>query len=275
MPIYNETFWTPKALEGRDLAAELALALEKMRAAHYDAESCRMDYAALAASQAFSGFALVARALARFDLAALASPAAQKAFWMNAHNALVLHAVVGGKVSGSVRNAGDFFADSRYAVGGHVLSLDDIAHGILRGNAMKYRATRAPFDGTDPRRLLAMIQPDARIHFGLYAASEGSPPLRIFRPADVDAKLESSGVYLVRRFVRPERGGSVLAVPRLFRWYGADFGGEERIVRFIAECVNLPELQGKLRADAARTRLKFLDYDWALNELRAALRPPP
>jgi len=269
MPICNESFWTPKSLEGRDLALELAQSLERIRAAHYDGDSCRMAYARLASSREFTDLALVARALPKFDLATLTTPAAQKAFWLNAHNALVLHAVLAGKVSGSVRDVKDFFEDSRYRIGGHVLSLDDIAHGILRGNAMKHRAARAQFDAADPRRLLAMIQPDARIHFGLYAASECSPPLRIFRPGDVDAKLESSGVYFVRRFVRYEASGAVLAVPQLFQWYGADFGGEERIVRFIAECVNIPELQATLRAGAGRTRLVFLDDDWSLNKLSA------
>jgi hypothetical protein len=269
MPIYNDTFWTPKSLEGRDLAAELALSLERLRAAHYDAQTCRVAYAPLAASQEFTDFALVTRALPKFDLATLTTPAAQKAFWLNAHNALVLHAVLAGKISGSVREAKDFFGESRYRIGGHTLSPDDIAHGILRGNAPKHGATRAQFDASDPRRLLAMVQPDARIHFGLYAASEGSPPLRIFRAADVDAKLESSGVYFARRFVRHERDGAVLGVPHLFLCYGADFGGEERIVRFIAECVDIPELQDKLRAGAARTKLKYLGYDWSLNELSA------
>jgi hypothetical protein len=275
MPIYNETFWSPRSLEGRDLAEGLARSLERIRAAHYDAESCRMAYSRLAASPEFTEFALLTRALSKYDLSALATPAAQKAFWLNAHNALALHAAVAGKVAGSVRDVDGFFEESRYRIGGHALSLDDIAHGILRGNAKKYRATGAQFGSDDPRRPLAMIQPDLRVHFGLYSPSAGSPPLRIYRPDDVDAKLESSGVHFVRRFVRAERNGKVLGVPPLFFCYAGDFGGEERIVRFIAECVSVPGLAQALRAGAAGTRLDILDHDWSLNDLSGALRPPP
>ncbi len=58
----------------------------------------------------------------------------KKAFFINLYNALVIHATVVLGVPRTSAGRGAFFSTSSYAVGGATYSLDDIEHGVLRGN---------------------------------------------------------------------------------------------------------------------------------------------
>lgn len=67
-----------------------------------------------------------------------------------------------------------------YNLGGHVFSLDEMEHGILRANAPHPSGKRLLPDEADPRLKLAMKELDFRIHFALNCGAKSCPPIRLF-----------------------------------------------------------------------------------------------
>src|SRR6185503_10244625 len=129
---------------------ELAQALEAAKAAHFDAHGAACDYAALGASPERARLAACLAALEGFDIRRAHIPS-QMAFWINVFNAAVLRDASELRRAASVREVEAFFERSRLTVGAHGYSLDDIQHGLLRGNVAKQGRSRPPMASGDPR----------------------------------------------------------------------------------------------------------------------------
>jgi hypothetical protein len=135
---------------------------------------------------------------------------------------------------------------------GEKRSLDDVEHGLLRG---------AP-DFAEPR-----------IHFAVNCASIGCPALRpeAFRHDALEAQYaDQTRRFLTDRTRNRVRSGR-LEVSRLFDWYAGDFKADEFALRpplgFLARHADLlsedPEERQRIRR--GEMRIRFTDYDWALN----------
>ena len=173
-----------------------------------------------------------------------ASAAERLAFAINAYNATVIARVLE-RYPGlrSVRDVEGFFDGLEQPVAGERLTLDAIERGV---------------------RTL-----DARVHFALVCGAASCPPLRAepYTAQALERQLEDQ----TRRFLADERNGlrydaraNVLWLSSLFRWYAADFGGDEpALLAWI-----LPRLPDGLARTirARRPALAYLDYDWGLND---------
>jgi hypothetical protein len=170
--------------------------------------------------------------------------AEQKAFWINAYNALTLASVLEKYPLKSVNY--DFsheekakgFWDRPYPVGGAEYSLNQIENVILRPHFS-----------------------DPRIHFAINCASLGCPPLqpRAFDASDLDTLLEDA----TRDFLNDRTKGVVwnsksrkLALSPIFQWYAEDFGA-------------IPDFIARYRPDIRdfNGKIAFLMYDWSLNDV--------
>jgi hypothetical protein len=235
----------------------LAQALEAVAAAHFDAAGTACDYAALAQSRERRELASCLAALEGFDSKRLSIPA-QTALWLNAYNACVL------------RDAGElggerFFERQRARIAGHAWSLDDIEHGLLRGNVPKYGALRAPMRKSDPRLAYMPITFDERVHFAMFSACRSSPPLRVLHGGRLDVELEAAARDYVRRTVRVKDEGARIKVPKIFLWYADDFGGESGVLEFVVARLDDASVEIIDRRQG-NVRLKYLEFDWALNQ---------
>jgi len=245
-------------------AAELEQSLAAARAAHFDAEGHACDYAALARSPERDRLGACLAALGSFDPRRVRIPA-QTAFWINVFNAVVVRDAAELAHAGSVPEVEGFFELVRLRVGGHAYSLDDIEHGLLRGNVPKFGRLRAPMERDDPRLAHMPLAFDERMHFALYSASRSSPPLRVFDAGRLDHQLEEATADYLRRAVRVEQDGAVVFLPRQFYWYAADFGGERDALEFaLARLDDEAAIDGVDRRQG-RVKLKYLDFDWSLN----------
>lgn len=165
-------------------AAALSTSLQKRMLAlmdeHLSEDGARVDYAALRVSAAFAEFCDAVGALQSLsvsDLGPNAPLAERKAFWINLYNVLVLHstAVLGAPATPDERSK--YFSGqsgAAYRVGGQRLSLDDIEHGVLRGNSPTVGGATL-FSVDDPRLPLSLPLPvDPRLH--LCARPHPPPP---------------------------------------------------------------------------------------------------
>jgi len=179
----------------------------------------------------------------------------QLAFLINAYNAHMIEKVLM-KYPG-IRSVWDFgkllgnpFKDRFFTLLGKPMSLDGIEHDTIRAPG---------------------VHDEPRIHFAVNCASIGCPMLR--EEAYVAERLDRQLEEQTRRFLsdrsrnRFDAAGGALEVSKIFDWYGKDFRGLETwLGARAAMLTDKPEEQALIRDGKARVR--FLEYDWALNDAR-------
>lgn len=236
---------------------QLAEALEALRAAHVDAAGA-CNFAAMIASREHGRLAAALASLGDFDPRRLRVPS-QTAFWLNLYNACVLRDALELEIEG-------FFGRSRARVAGFGWSLDEIEHGLLRGNASKAGSFGAPMKRADPRLAFMPVAYDERMHFATYSARRSSPPLRVYHGEALETELEDATEGYLRAHVRmkDEKYRVKLRLPMIFKWYAEDFGDERGVLEFVLARLDEEVAEIVDRRDG-RVKFMYLDYDSSLN----------
>ncbi|MFB6247569.1 MAG: DUF547 domain-containing protein [Salinibacter sp.] len=227
--------------------------------ARYVDEQGRVDYARLR-QHADTTLTPYLRRLAATNPARL-SRDARLAFWINAYNALALKlildhypvetiwATTAGPAKPSKKNSP--FQMEVGAVADTVRTLDEIEHRIIRER----------FD-------------EPRIHFAVVCAAVSCPPLR--REAYTGPRLDAQLDDQARTFLHNEQknripaGEDRIALTRILKWYGDDFGpSTDAVQKYIARY-----FEGTVRKRLAQADYKvdFLSYDWSLNDQESETR---
>ena len=242
---------------------QLKESLESAKVAHFDGGGTACDYAALEPSRERGRIAACLANLESFDPKRVYIPA-QTAFWLNVFNAVVLRDAPELALAGSVREVEAFFELPRLRVGGFLYSLDDIEHGLLRGNVPKFGSRRAPMRRDDARLAHMPLAYDERMHFAMYSASRSSPALRVFDGGKLDVQLEEATEGYLRRHVRVEDGGALVVLPRQFYWYADDFGGAHSALEFALTRLD-DEVVDLVDRRRGRVKIRYAKFDWSLN----------
>ncbi|MEX2239756.1 MAG: DUF547 domain-containing protein [Burkholderiales bacterium] len=232
-------------------------------ATHFDAQGLACDYAALAASRERGHLAVCLAALDAFDPKQVRI-AAQMAFWINIFNAGVVRDAPELEFAGDEQEMATFFERPRLRIFGQPYSLDEIYHGLLRGNVPAHGRLHAPMRRDDPRLAHMPIAFDERLHFALYRGARSSPAFRVFEGGKLDVQLEDAATQYVQRMARVEHDGSTVTAPRLLQWYAHDFGGERGVLEFVLGRLDDAALERVERA-GGRIRLRYAAFDWTLN----------
>lgn len=255
-----------------DLAARLNEVLQNLKAKAMDASGARIDYAAVRRSRAYSDYReRYLSQLSVFNPQRLPVLNERRAFWINLYNALVIDAVIAFDVHASVTEGllGTlaFFRRAAYEVDGKRVSLDDMEHGILRGNRGHPLLPGRHFASDDPR-LHWVLPLDPRIHFALNCGARSCPPIRSYDPDRLDAQLDLAARSFVNSTVNIGHGEVRLS--QLFRWYRADFSGQEGVRRMLDVYLNEDKRRALQKEERSALRWRYTLYDWGLNALHAA-----
>jgi Protein of unknown function, DUF547 len=183
---------------------------------------------------------------ARFEIPH--DPLEARAFWINLYNSLTLHSMMRANIQKTVLEFPGFFDGFAYQVQFDSLefnlTLNEIEHGVLRGNRAVLFS--APFAANDPRKSL-ILSLEPRIHFALNCGAISCPPIRAYQAEHLEAQLElATRSYL--QSVRFENG--VVILPKLLQWYANDFENPLEFVRTYH-----PDLP-------ANARVRFDAYNW-------------
>lgn len=234
-------------------------------AQYFDAEGRACDYAALAASRERGHLAVCLQALEGFDPANVRI-AGKTAFWINVFNAAVLRDApeLALTLEDAKPELAAYYGRPRLRIHGQAYSLDDLCHGVLRGNAPAPGSLRAPMPRDDPRLAHVPIALDERLHFALFRGARSSPAFRVFDGGRLDAQLEEAAAQYIRRTALVEAEGRVIAVPKLLQWYAADFGGKGGVLEFVLEHLDDAVLE-RVERHMGRLKLRFAAFDWRLN----------
>ncbi len=186
------------------------------------------------------------------------------AFLINAYNAFTVELILTEYPRhASIKDYGSFLQSpwkkKFFTLLGRERHLDDIEHGLIR----------APGAYDEPR-----------IHMAVVCASIGCPALRddAFTAERLDRQLEDGVIRFLsdRSRNRYNAASGNLEVSSIFDWYGGDFSrGRYRSLddffgRYADRLADPPADRQRIRSGGVR--LRFLDYDWNLND-SATLKP--
>jgi hypothetical protein len=227
-----------------------------------------VHYRAVRGSESFEKYKNLAAGLKSFDLRSLKSREQRLAFWINIYNTTVIHGVIELRLERSVREFRRFFDRVAYEIGGHRFSLNEMEHGILRGNRNPpYRLFR-PFRKGDPRLEFAVSPMDPRIHFTLVCGARSCPPIGFYEADQIDFQLQLAATSFINSpQVRIEPEERTTSLSMIFKWYQSDFGGSrDGVIDALLQFLDEGEKKEFLTRNRESVRVRYQPYDWSLNQ---------
>jgi hypothetical protein len=246
----------------------LVLALADLKAKFLDIERGGVFYRKIRGSEEFERYKGLTGRLRSFDLAALKSREQRLAFWINFYNTAVIHGVIELGLQQSVKEVYGFFDRITYEIGGYHFSLNDIEHGILRGNRRPPYRLFKPFQKGDSRLESAVVPMDPRIHFALVCGARSCPPIGFYEAKQIDFQLELAAASFINspqvKILLPERK---VLLSMIFKWYKTDFGGSDQaLINTLLIYLDEGEKKDFLKQNRNRVHLGYQPYDWSLNQ---------
>jgi len=163
------------------------------------------------------------------DITQLSDPQ-KKAFFINIFHILILHiSTIVGAPNNSIRRA-LYFNTFRYQIGRELYTLNDIKHGILRGNQDPIKTTGSYFSRGDSRKNHSQA-PDPRIHGALCYFTQTGPLLREYKEESLDAMLTQEFQDFLYRHVQIDLKTMKITLPMTIKWYRQDMKGEDEEIK--------------------------------------------
>ena len=182
----------------------------------------------------------------------------QLAYWINVYNAFTVKLIVDNYPVKSIKDIknGVPFINSVwdikfFSIGGEEMDLNDIEHGMIR------KEFKEP-----------------RIHFAVNCASFSCPILlnEAYTAERLDEQLtKQTQLFLADAKKNDLSNPEEIVISNIFKWYSTDFtdagffsrlfGGKKRtrnLTKYISAYTKTPLTK--------KTKVKFMDYDWSLNE---------
>lgn len=186
------------------------------------------------------------------------------AFLLNLYNAATIRLILDHYPVKSIKDIGNWrrgpWDQGTVRLFGNTVTLNDLEHGILR---KKYD--------------------EPRLHMALVCAAKGCPPLRneAYRAPRLEEQLaDQTRVYLASPAgMSIDRQAGKVFLSSILKWYGDDFvskyapqtpfagqnEGKSAVLNFCARYA--PEIHRRY-LKAGSYSVHFLDYDWALNQVK-------
>ena len=254
-----------------------------------------VDYEALKASDAFAEYLKTVHLLRDASLSSLAEDENERrAFFLNVYNALNVHGIIarGGQLPDTLTGKVGYWKRTGYLIDGMRFTLDDIEHGILRGNsrAASQFWGNYYFSTGDPR-LEYSLPKDARVHFALNCGARSCPAIRVYDGQNLEkGLLGATKAFCSSEVQVVEMGESAVEVrlSHLFKWFRGDFvpdaekvddgktttmNGVDPVLRWIVQATggsgepvaSVEKLRTALESGKT-VSITYKPYDWTSNK---------
>ncbi|XP_010547475.1 PREDICTED: uncharacterized protein LOC104819210 isoform X2 [Tarenaya hassleriana] len=126
------------------------------------------------------------------------------AFWINVHNALVMHAFLAYGIQKNNVKRVLLLLKAAYNVGGHTVSADAIQSSLLGcrmsrpGQWLRLLFASRKLRGGDERLEFAIERPEPLLHFALSSGSHSDPAVRVYTPKRIHQELEMAKEEYIR-----------------------------------------------------------------------------
>jgi len=187
----------------------------------------------------------------------LTSEQANRAFWINVYNAYSIILLALGPVDllkGMVRLR--HYSHRRIRIAGHLLSLNDIEHGMLRHSRIRWSMgyLNKPFPSKLERALRVLADP--RIHFALNCGAVSCPPIAFYTREGLNNELDLATRNFLDSDAVFDPKSNLITLSPLFKWYVGDFGGRSGMLRFLERYQRIPP--------GTIPRIAYSTYDWTV-----------
>ncbi|KDP31827.1 hypothetical protein JCGZ_12288 [Jatropha curcas] len=152
------------------------------------------------------------------------------AFWINIHNALVMHAFLAYGIPQSNVKRVFLLLKAAYNVGGHTISADTIQNSILGcrmsrpGQWLRILIpSKSKFKTGDERQAYAIDYPEPLLHFALCSGSHSDPSVRVYTPKKVFQELEVAKEEYIRATFGVRKDQKIL-LPKVVESFAKDSG---------------------------------------------------
>ena len=171
----------------------------------------------------------------------------QLAYWINAYNAFTIKLILDHYPVKSIKEIGGIipFVNSSWDIRfihieNQTYDLNNLEHGILREH----------FE-------------EPRIHFAINCASISCPSLRneAYTAQNLEDQLNEQAIAFLNNPAKNKLEGDPIRVSRIFQWFRGDFVKNGNLVEFLNRYA---PTQIEAQVD-----VKYLKYDWRLNEMGA------
>jgi len=267
-PILLNTGDPPKISLDQPIDIALTLAMADLKARFIDTEKGVVHYKAIHSSEEFERYKGLTKGLRSFDLHSLQERNQRLAFWINIYNTAVIHGVIELGLEKSVREVSGFFDRVMYEIGNFHFSLNQMEHGILRGNRRHPYGLLKPFRRRDPRMEFAITPLDSRIHFALVCGARSCPPIGFYEADQIDFQLQLAAESFINssqvKILPQER---TIFISKIFKWYKTDFGGSNSaLIGLFFNFLDEGEQKTFLQQNRDNLRIRYQPYDWNLNQ---------
>lgn len=132
-----------------------------------------------------------------------------------------------------------------YSIGGLDFTLEEMKHGLFRGNQKPPNSFFRLFNKSDPRLDLLTKMIDPRTLFICLDKHNIPDAIECFDdPATVDTKLDEILSLNFTEKIEIDTTNEEIIIPTIFETYSADFGGnDEKILRFIWKLYENPDMK--------------------------------
>ncbi|KAA8531783.1 hypothetical protein F0562_006500 [Nyssa sinensis] len=152
------------------------------------------------------------------------------AFWINVHNALVMHAFLAYGISQNNVKRVFLLLKAAYNVGGHIVSADMIQSSILGCRMSRpgqwlrlLLSSKTKFKNGDERQASAIEHPEPLLHFALCSGSHSDPAVRVYTPKRIFQELEAAKEEYLRATFGIRKDQKIL-IPKIVESYAKDSG---------------------------------------------------
>ncbi|XP_073141216.1 uncharacterized protein [Henckelia pumila] len=200
------------------------------------------------------------------------------AFWINVHNALVMHAFLAYGIPENNMKRMFLLMKAAYNVGGQIVSADVIQNSIL-GCRMSHPgqwlrllfSSRTKFKSSDARQAYAIVQSEPLLHFALSTGSHSDPAVRTYTPKRVYHQLEAAKEEYIRATFGIRKDKKIV-LPKIVEYFAKESGlctGD--IVQMIQQ--SLPEsLRKTIRrrsklAQSSRKNIEWVPHNFSFRYL--------
>ena len=179
----------------------------------------------------------------------LSNDAAKKTFWINIYNAYYQILYTREKKTNPA-----IFTGKAILIAGHLFSLDDIEHGILRRYRGKYSMGYLPqFFPSKLIKQLAVSEMDYRIHFTLNCGAKSCPPIAFYEYENLEPQLNLATKSFLKSETTIDTLTKVISTSKILKWYKGDFGGKDGIRSLLSKVFN---------QNFTGYSIEFKKYDW-------------
>lgn len=257
---------------GVEISEMLQKAVLRMTGKFLKEATGTVDYQALRNSKEFRDYCAITASLKKVKNLSALSPTQYLGFFINIYNALTVHSICEIQKTtdiGTTLDVPNFWGTHAYNIGGFIFTLDDIEHGILRGNRAHPSTGKQVIGADDPRVKFAVNHVEPRIHFALNCGAKSCPMVRVYNSNNLEDALEAATRSYLSQEVYLEEDGT-LKIPQILEWYLRDFADNQNgMLRWIEPYVG-PTVQQKIRELLAASNddescIQYF-YDWSLNK---------